>query len=63
MTDTQAADLEASETFQLKRPGLSTSRTPPKPRPSDEAARSDGEIVLEGEAWCYTFSPDSMQQA
>jgi len=21
--------------------------------------RQDGEIVLEGEAWCYTFSPDS----
>jgi len=20
--------------------------------------RSDGEVVLEGEAWCYTFSPD-----
>jgi acyl dehydratase len=22
-------------------------------------ARQDGETVLEGEAWCYTFSPDS----
>lgn len=21
--------------------------------------RQDGETVLEGEAWCYTFSPDS----
>ena len=24
-----------------------------------KVSRQDGEIVLEGEAWCYTFSPDS----
>lgn len=23
-----------------------------------EITRSDGEVVLEGEAWCYTFSPE-----
>jgi acyl dehydratase len=21
--------------------------------------RQDGEVVLEGEAWCYTFQPDA----
>ena len=24
-----------------------------------KVSRQDGEVVLEGEAWCYTFSPDN----
>jgi hypothetical protein len=24
-----------------------------------EIVRGDGEVVLEGEAWCYTFSPSA----
>lgn len=26
-----------------------------------EVVRGDGELVLEGEAWCYTFSPSAEQ--
>jgi acyl dehydratase len=36
---------------------LSVHETKPVTRLSIEVARDGGETVLEGEAWCYTFSP------
>ena len=36
---------------------LSVHATKPVTRLAIRVARQDGEIVLEGEAWCYTFSP------
>ncbi len=36
---------------------LSVHETKPVTRLAIEVARDGGEVVLEGEAWCYTFSP------
>jgi acyl dehydratase len=36
---------------------LSVHETKPVTQLKIEVARDDGELVLEGEAWCYTFSP------
>ena len=37
---------------------LSVHATKPVTRLAITVTRQDGETVLEGEAWCYTFSPD-----
>ena len=36
---------------------LSVHDTKPVTQLAIEVVRGDGEVVLEGEAWCYTFSP------
>lgn len=38
---------------------LSVHATKPVTRLGVRVTRSDGTVVLEGEAWCYTFSPGS----
>src|SRR5262245_26002658 len=37
---------------------LSVHETKPVTQLKIKVTRQDGETVLEGEAWCYTFSPD-----
>ena len=37
---------------------LSIHETKPVTRPKVRVVRQDGETVLEGEAWCYTFSAE-----
>ena len=38
---------------------LSVHESKPVTQLKVKITRQDGEIVVEGEAWCYTFSPDS----
>jgi acyl dehydratase len=38
---------------------ISKHETKPVTQLKIKITRKDGEIVLEGEAWCYTFSPDN----
>ena len=40
---------------------LSVHATKPVTRLGIRVRRQDGETVLEGEAWCYTFSPEEMR--
>lgn len=47
--DTITADAEV----------ISKHETKPVTQLKITITRQDGEIVLEGEAWCYTFSPDN----
>ena len=38
---------------------VSVHETKPVTQLEINVTRGDGEIVLKGEAWCYTFSPES----
>lgn len=53
------APVFIDDTITAKAAVLSVHDTKPVTQLAIEVVRDGGEVVLEGEAWCYTFSPDA----
>lgn len=53
------APVYIGDTITAQAEVLSMHPTKPVTQLRVEVARQSGEVVLEGEAWCYTLSPDS----
>lgn len=53
------APVFIDDTITAKAAVLSVHDTKPVTQLAIEVVRNGGEVVLEGEAWCYTFSPDA----
>ena len=52
------APVFIGDTITARAEVLSVHDTKPVTQLAFEVVRGEGETVLEGEAWCYTFSPD-----
>jgi acyl dehydratase len=57
------APVFIGDTITAKAEVLSVHDTKPVTQLAIEVVREGGEVVLEGEAWCYTFSPDAAVDA
>ena len=53
------APVFIGDTITAKAEVLSVHETKPVTNLKINVSRQDGETVLEGEAWCYTFSPEN----